>query len=161
MTVYNTKPIITSKRDENKIFNTNLKYGIFGVISGIFFMYLGNLFASEVDCYSREYDLFIPMLFMGFGGLEVLMGAAFPFLMKAQAKIYHLSVYKECIIGRGIVSSQGSLKGEALNFEEKAENFSSVSTDKSIVIINLRDGRRIKCPADNAEEIALVIRNLY
>ena len=101
------------------------------------------------------------MLFMGFGGLEVLMGAAFPFLMKAQEKIYHLSVYKECIIGRGIVSSQGSLKGEALNFEEKAENFSSVSTDKSIVIINLRDGRRIKCPADNAEEIALVIRNLY
>lgn len=159
MTGHNTEPIISSTRNENNIFSKYLKFGIICVVSGIFFIYFGDLFARETNYFSSDFERYMPIFFIGFGGIGVLSGVALPFLMKSQAKMFHMRVFKECIIGKGVVVSHGSLSGQILNFEEKAENISSVSTDKSNVIINLRDGRRIQCPADNAEEIAVIIRN--
>lgn len=155
-----TEPIITSTRNVNNVFNHYLKFGILCVMCGIFFIYFGDLFARETNFFSSDFERLMPIFFIIFGGIGVLTGVTLPFLMKSQAKMFQMSVYKKCIIGRAMVSSQGSLNGQILNFEERAENISSVSTDKRNVIINLRDGRKILCPADNAEEIAIIIRNI-
>lgn len=155
MSEHNKETLISSVRSENNAFNNTLKISVLFIILGIIGVFIGNFLAKQA---SSDSDSFFSILILGCGGVSVVGGIVLPFIEKAKAKIYHIDVFKSTIDGTGMVFTQGTTNGQILEFHENINNIMSVSSSKNLVVINLKDGRRIQCPADNAKEITLVIR---
>lgn len=155
MNEQNNEILISSTRNENNAFNNSLKISLFFIVFGIIGVFIGDWLAKQTR---EESELYLPILILCCGGVLVLAGIALPFIEKSKAKIYHISVYKNAIDGKAMIFSQGSTNFQILDFHENTDVITSVSTATNLIVVNLKDGRRIQCPADNAEEIANVIR---
>jgi hypothetical protein len=158
MTNMSGAAIISSKKDVSKVFFNYLILGGISVILGIIFIWLGVYFIDQVSYFSSDFERYMPFLIMGMGGMGILAGVPLPFLKVYLEKSYYLNVFHDHIEGRGTSFAQAGNVGQVINFYEPTANISSVSTAGNAVVINLKDGRKIKCSADNADEIAHVMR---
>lgn len=163
----NTSLILSSTLDTKKVFkkafNFCLKLTFFFIAGGIFLLWIGNYLFEPTSYYRRydESDMYMLYFFMLMGGISILLGfvvLVFPFLIKSKTKKYHISIYNDRIIGKGLIHSQDGLSGQMMDFQEKSEDISSVSTANRSIVVNMKDGRRIDCLADNYEDIAEIIR---
>ena len=147
--------IVESNVDSNKIQNSQRKMGAIFIVGGILLIAIGIFFIGQS---SSDMDIYMSVFFMVMGGFSLIMGFAYPGIMKRQIGSHKINVHEKYIEGNGLKSS-GETKS-LIEFNEKIDNISSVSKSGNFVVLNLKDGSSISIIADNADDIIIAIRNL-
>ena len=124
---------------------------VFFVLITFFGFYLAETIRDD----SLQPVFLVLALFGVFGSISYVL---LPLALKKSAKNFSLCVYENHIEGK--CAKTTGLQTSIQEIYEQNNNICSVSTADNRVIINLKDGGSLSCPAGNALEIAKIIRSL-
>lgn len=153
------KKLIEADHNPSKAVRSIRGFTIAAMIMGIFFVIIGGALVNVISPYEKGIEKYIPYALISVGIVLILMGIVMPVIAKKSTANVRLEVYADHIEGRGSRTA-GGVTQTLMEFYEKIEKISSVSTTKDTVTMNLKDGAAITVRAFNAEEVAKVIRTL-
>jgi hypothetical protein len=150
------KMIISTDNDLKKSSANARKYSLFLIVLSVILIALGGTWMTNLSRYADDSEKFLSTGLAVAGGLGILVAIIYPAAQKSLISKQILYVYDDHIEGKACYRTANSQS--LLQVYETYDKISSVSTQKNAVLLNLKDGRVLQCPAYNAEEIASAIR---
>ncbi len=155
------KLVTTTDNDPQRAFSS--KVGIaFGVtLLGIIAIVYGWHDFNEVSksWFAETSDYIFSLVCIVGGLIDVIIGLCLPFSARTQASVQKLYIYEDHIDGKVFQRVVGARDLPNVSVHETYDKIGSVSTGKDMILVNLKDGRTLRCLAYNADTVASAIRS--